>query len=131
MHKLLVAVTLLTCICSYSSADIIAPLGGITSYFDGSDAGISADGSTVVGSRTPSGIPFRWTQADGMIDLLLPGATWGRARAMSADGNSVVGYCTGFVDPKNQGEAFLWTPADGMVGLGGLINDPVGFFIFE
>ena len=62
---------------------------------------------------------------------LLPGATGVVARAMSADGNSVVGYCRGFVDPKIEGEAFLWTPADGMVGLGGLIDDPVGFFIWS
>lgn len=74
---------------------------------------ISRDGHTVFGissndqgrSRT-----FRWTEAEGMIDL---GPTRGEALAVSADGSVVVGVIGR--DPHvTSGSAFRWTEAEGL-----------------
>ena len=62
---------------------------GPTEAFD-----VSADGSVVVGTSV-GGLPFKWTQASGMIAL--PGSGFasrpsGDAHAVSADGSVIVGH---------------------------------------
>jgi probable HAF family extracellular repeat protein len=85
-------------------------------------AGVSADGSVVVGasvSVSASGFQafeaFRWTSASGMVGLgFLPGFPGSFATAASADGSVVVG---GNLGPSME-QAFRWTQTTGMVGLG-------------
>ncbi len=88
--------------------------------------GVSADGGVVVGyaSLTPpiAYEGFRWTPAGGMVALGVLGAgvpgvvqTNSIAQAVSADGTVIVGEST---DGTNGGQAFRWTQATGMVGLG-------------
>ena len=65
---------------------------------------LSADGSTVVGSR--SGTAFRWNPSTGYQDLLLPAPvasypTW-FATGVSSDGHYVAGYANGI--------AYLFAP---------------------
>ncbi|MGB0911461.1 MAG: PEP-CTERM sorting domain-containing protein [Nitrospirales bacterium] len=93
--------------------------------------GISMNGTTVVGSSVSANSvgrfnteAFRWTQADDMIGLGdLPGLTFSSvANDISADGATVVGTSNAIIDfigPDNH-EAFRWTQAGGMVGLGDL-----------
>ncbi|MBC1195920.1 PEP-CTERM sorting domain-containing protein [Microcystis aeruginosa BLCCF158] len=105
-------------------------LPGGTTFIDAS--GVSADGSVVVGTiLTNNGYEaFRWTQATGMVGLGVlasgesePSPGFG-VYGVSADGSVVVGHGTG----ANRGneafgnEAFRWTQATGMVGLGDLLG---------
>jgi probable HAF family extracellular repeat protein len=97
--------------------------------------GVSADGSVVVGESSSVNSPaeaFRWTQGTGMVGLgFLPGGgpsanlnAGSNALGISADGSVVVGYSN--IPNVNGGyEAFRWTQATGMVGLGDL---PGGIF---
>ncbi len=98
--------------------------GGVFSCFTSGAAGVSRDGSVVVGKTCPpvgsGGIfhAFRWTAGDGMVGLGdLPGGLFDSdARAISADGSVIVGSgrsAAGF-------EAFRWTSDGGMVSLGDL-----------
>ena len=90
--------------------------------------GISADGLVVVGSGSSEngGEAFRWTAAEGMVGLGdLPGGDFGSiAFGVSADGAVIVGRgSTPNNLPNSSGsrkEAFRWTAAEGMVGLGHL-----------
>lgn len=91
--------------------------------------GVSGDGSVVVGmSRIATGrTAFRWTSGGGMQSLgTLPGAgNGGRelysfATAVSGDGSTIVG--SGY--SANGIEAFRWTSAGGLVGLGDLPGGP-------
>ena len=77
-------------------------------------AGVSADGSTVVGYGN-AGLAgmraFRWTAASGMVSLgTLPGMT-SYAYGVSGDGSVVVGV---LMSPNH---AMMWTPSLGMVDL--------------
>ena len=57
---------------------------------------VSADGSVIVGlgSGEAGELPFRWSDADGLLPLaLLPGTTSGRANGISGDGLVIVGRC--------------------------------------
>ena len=95
---------------------------------------VSADGTVVVGqgvSGSGSEV-FRWTQAGGMMGLGdLPGGTFssfpgenassGNPAVVSTDGSVIVGAS----ESANGLEAFRWTQAGGMVGLGALTP---GFF---
>lgn len=100
--------------------------------------GVSADGSVVVGESSSVNSPaeaFRWIQGTGMVGLgFLPGGgpsanlnAGSNALGISADGSVVVGYSN--IPNVNGGyggyEAFRWTQATGMVGLGDL---PGGIF---
>jgi probable HAF family extracellular repeat protein len=86
-------------------------------------AGISADGSVIVGTSgdAQSGAfkAVRWTAADGALDLgdLPGGDVFSHCTGVSASGQIVVGDSASHEGPLGQ-EAFLWTPAAGMVGLG-------------
>ena len=92
--------------------------------FESSALGISADGSTVVGtSVSASGNEaVRWTNSSGLVGLgTLPnGAFPTTAQGVSADGSVVVGFVTA-TSSLGIGKAFRWTSADGMVGL----RDPI------
>jgi probable HAF family extracellular repeat protein len=85
-------------------------------------SGVSADGSVVVGNSGDQA--FRWTQGTGMVGLgYLPGVNgflgFSTANGVSADGSVVVGYSNGGNGFNgNLIEAFRWTQAGGMVGLG-------------
>jgi probable HAF family extracellular repeat protein len=93
-------------------------------------AAVSADGAVVVGAQ-PSGVPphgvaIRWN-ADGSVQFLgtaptLPTDVGSGAGDLSADGTVVVGGMRTLVGNP---EAFRWTEATGMVGLGGLPGSPV------
>jgi probable HAF family extracellular repeat protein len=95
-----------------------------------SDArGVSADGSVVVGYSDDDILPgqngqaFRWTAETGMVGLgrLVPNTSSG-ASAASADGSVIVGT-NGLLSgtpARPHTEAFRWTQATGMVGLGDL-----------
>lgn len=101
-------------------------------YFISAAAGVSADGSVVVGNGSTEvlvdgflekrGEPFRWTASTGMVSIgLLPGAPYnGYATDVSADGSLVVGTSSA---TNSFTEAFRWTAADGMVSLGLLAGD--------
>ena len=107
------------------------PAGGIEFLNPGVSSGpsdASADGSVIVGSARFGGSEspqhaFRWTQAEGMVDL---GALGGpssncTAHGVSADGSVVVGISES--TPPFNVEVFRWTEAEGMVGLGGLLEN--------
>ncbi len=95
--------------------------------FNSSALSVSANGSVVVGTGlSASGYEaFRWTQSEAMIGLgfLQTGAyisSSSSASGVSADGSVIVGSAGKSVAPTP--EAFRWTHAGGMVGLG----DPLG-----
>jgi probable HAF family extracellular repeat protein len=77
---------------------------------------VSADGAVVAGTGGQFKVVFRWTAAEGMVNLGdLPGnKTRGAAFGMSADGSLIVGR--GSTNQTN--EALLWTEETGLVGLG-------------
>jgi probable HAF family extracellular repeat protein len=95
--------------------------------------GVSVDGSVVVGdARIDLGDheSYRWALADGMEGLgsIHASITSSQAHATSADGNVVVGrsIAPGATSPgqgSNHIEAFRWTSAGGMVGLGTLSDN--------
>src|SRR5262249_49940447 len=79
-------------------------LGFLPGYDSSNPAGISADGTVVVGING-SETPFRWTAGGGMVGLgSLPGYSGGAATGASSDGSVVVGY-----SGVNPYEAFRWT----------------------
>lgn len=84
---------------------------------DGSSAsgafGVNRDGSVVVGAS--GAYAFRWTAADGMVDLGSMGGIMSAASAVNADGSVVVGYAT-LADGSDR--AFRWTAESGMTSLG-------------
>jgi probable HAF family extracellular repeat protein len=96
--------------------------------------GVSGDGSVVVGGGNEGGglgDAFRWTSGGGMVGLGdLPGGTVNsRAFGVSSDGSVVVGGSISDSGPPSDPfvlEAFRWTSAGGMVGLGDL---PGGDFL--
>jgi probable HAF family extracellular repeat protein len=84
---------------------------------------VSDDGSIVVGfSGTANGgtSAFRWTQAQGMIDIGLPGAEYSQAFGVSNDGSVAVGAST---SSDGHDGAFRWTAQGGAVDLGVLAGD--------
>ena len=89
--------------------------------FDSSASGVSADGTFVVGSSDSAQgrEGFRWTLSTGIISL---GASTA-ASSVSGDGSVITGtfYPTG----ASPGQAFRWTEADGVAGLGYLPDSDV------
>jgi probable HAF family extracellular repeat protein len=93
---------------------------------------VSADGSAVVGKGRSVELGryegSRWTSDQGTIGLgsIHNSIISGEANAVSADGSVVVGRSIAPGAPAGQGsnheEAFRWTSAGGMVGLGDLPN---------
>jgi probable HAF family extracellular repeat protein len=90
-------------------------------------SGISADGSVIVGTNGNKGgaanidHAYRYTDADGYQDLgVQPGFTRSVARAVSGDGQTVIGFSQLFPPPSGSGAvigAFRWTAATGLVPL--------------
>lgn len=94
---------------------------------------VSADGGTVVGVANTldiftEGVPFIWTQDDGMRLLSVAGTGYpfGSARRVSGDGRIVVGNLTR--SNRNDHEAFYWSDGLGLVKLGGLYSGVVNSF---
>jgi probable HAF family extracellular repeat protein len=122
-----------------ASAQPMVGLGSLPGATGSAASAVSADGSTVVGSvyynYQASVEAFVWTAATGMVglgNLPFPGAddTGSAASGVSADGSTVVGIDYAIYIPPNNFEinesieAFVWTPATGRVGLGGLPGAP-------
>lgn len=83
----------------------------------GRAVGLSSDGSVIAGTgqRRWERRAFVWTEALGISSIgVLPLYIDSDARAISADGNAVVGYCDG----EEYSEAFRWMQQRGMIGLG-------------
>ena len=78
--------------------------------------GVSDDGSIVVGYRLSNA--FRWTGTGGGELGVLPGHNESFAFDVSADGTVVVGSSED--DELDLAEAYRWTAAAGMVGIGDL-----------
>ena len=85
----------------------------------------SRDGSVIVGEAhgtTYANEAFVWTATDGMKGLGVLSAdaaglyAGSFATDVSADGNVIIGYSKG--RPNDKSEAFRWTAAGGMTGLG-------------
>jgi uncharacterized membrane protein len=70
-------------------------------------SGVSADGSVVAGQRS-NGQVFRWTRAQGAIDVGNPGDNT-RVHGMSADAGAIVGS----FEVSGVARAFRWTAAGG------------------
>jgi probable HAF family extracellular repeat protein len=79
---------------------------------------VSSNGSVIVGSSGGvNGVEhaFRWTQADGMVDLAPADNQLSRAFGVNGDGSVIVGQHN---LPLNGVEAFRWTQATGYQSLG-------------
>jgi probable HAF family extracellular repeat protein len=102
----------------WNSGGGIVSLGSLPGGAFSQAIGVSADGSTIVGSSeaTPNCVTeaFRWTSGGGMVGLgfLTRFDASGQANGVSANGSVVVG--SSGVAPQ----AFRWTSGSGMVGLG-------------
>ena len=108
-----------------ASAAVFQGLGFLPSGTNSFTYGLSADGTTVVGSGDSTlgadGEAYRWTQAGGMTGLgLLPSGAVSVAYGVSADGSVVVGSSYDFIPVPYYYEGFRWTQAGGMTGLGAL-----------
>lgn len=105
-------------------------LGGPASdlhFSSDSASAVSANGSVVVGNTGASNKSieaFRWTAVEGLTELgHLPGSELGQNRVsfaadVSTDGSTIVGTSRTSPLLAFQGEAYRWTSATGMVGLG-------------
>jgi len=111
---------------------VIEPLGALVPDQGSSGNAVSADGSTVVGESgsfvAPPTEAFRWTPGEGMVGLGFlaenpppPRQAVSEALGVSGDGSIVVGLSQSDLGR----EAFRWTQATGLVGLGDL---PGGVF---
>ncbi len=98
----------------------ITTVGGFPGAFRTVATGISANGAAIAGYYFDANFnthPIRWTQVGGIQDLgALPGQTNGQAIGTNNDGSVVVGI---------SGQAFSWTPADGMKALRSLAGSGV------
>ena len=101
------------------------PLGFLPGTVGSKALGVSDDGSIVAGTTLlPGGgdyQAFRWTEAAGMVGLgTLPGRTTSSitipSKPVSGDGSTIIGSS----GPPQTPEAFIYSVADGMRGLGGL-----------
>lgn len=84
----------------------------------GEAGGISADGSTIIGSANPN--PYVWNVVSGLTYITHPNASFsfkGGATGISGDGTKVIGYYRAFGAPPMSGEGFIWTSATGRVNL--------------
>ncbi|WP_343836335.1 autotransporter domain-containing protein [Castellaniella ginsengisoli] len=124
----------------WTSAGGMQDLGDFTANQQGYSyaRAVSADGSTVVGEAaydlTAGGTrahAFRWTSAGGMQDLgdfTANQQGYSTARAVSADGSTVVGYANyDLLAGGTRYHAFRWTSAGGMQDLGDLTANQQGY----
>lgn len=97
-------------------------LGDLIGGTASSPAGISDDGTVIVGSSASAQLDaeaFVWIEGQGMIGLGAGGPShpyfnWTRAYAVSGDGSVVLGGSMSANGPEN----FLWTQAGGMQVIG-------------
>lgn len=93
-------------------------------FSSGGAVDASADASVLAVESL--GGAFRWTQETGLAPLgFLPGDTASAAFAISSDGSTIVGTSWDSPDDPYPDvfQAFRWTEAEGMVGLGHLQGD--------
>lgn len=115
----------------WTQVEGMVSLGTLPGHNESRAESVSVDGSVIVGSSPSASADeaFRWTADGGMVGLgRLGDDPDSSAEDVSADGSVVVGYSGNrfrwprypFVwDPADEDyEAFIWTEADGMVGLG-------------
>ena len=94
--------------------------------------GVSADGTTVVGSagtlEPGTWRAFRWRLDTGVVENLgIIGPGRSNATAVSADGSAITGYCESNPMGSTVVRAFRWTAATGMVELPDLPGGGVAF----
>ncbi|HEV7280649.1 MAG TPA: hypothetical protein VGN57_10635 [Pirellulaceae bacterium] len=103
----------------WTEATGLVDLGTMEASGTSSAEDVSDNGQVIVGTASINGLDhaFRWTPGGGMVDLgSLGGPTASSAaRAVSADGNVVVGS---FTTASGGGRPFRWTSGGGMVDLG-------------
>jgi uncharacterized membrane protein len=96
--------------------------GGAEILVQAGDArGVSDDGSVVVGTMESGSGGFRWSRAEGVVDLGgIAGAAfpYSAPNDVSADGSVIVGQAFSGA----AFEAFRWTATGGMVALGDLVS---------
>jgi probable HAF family extracellular repeat protein len=122
---------------TWSAPTGMVGLGFLPGWNGSAASGVSADGKVVVGSSNgpiqggrSQSHAFRWTASTGMVDLgIFPYGNYSFASATSANGDVVVGYADTFivvcgVTYGDLQEAFRWTAATGIVGLGFLTPQP-------
>ena len=85
---------------------------------------LSGDGTTIVGYGRESFFgtrAIRWSQGSGIVNMgVLPGYIASIAYAVSQDGSVIAGRCTDTTSTGQVFEAWRWTAAGGMQGLGWL-----------
>ncbi len=111
-------------LCAQTFAPLSPLPGGSGTYA----FGLSADGSTVVGSGGDASHfehAIRWALPAGVQDLgILPGGTRSEADAVNGDGSVVVGFAD--VAPGAY-RAFRWRTGQGMTDLGTLPGQPISY----
>lgn len=105
----------------WTSTEGIGGLGSLPEASNSYAFGVSADGSTIVGTTAgsfPIGFTeaFRWTNANGMIGIGRSSTGASVAVDVSGDGSVIVGSLSDMAGT----EAFRWTAATGLVRLGDL-----------
>ncbi|NGX93752.1 MAG: autotransporter domain-containing protein, partial [Candidatus Afipia apatlaquensis] len=108
----------------WTQATGMTGLGFLPGYTASAATGISADGTTIIGTVSDQNFTILqamyWTQATGMVSLgSIPGWSGVRsyAAAVSANGSVIVGSAS---DSSFITHAFRWTQATGMQDLGTL-----------
>jgi len=113
----------------WTASEGMIPIGGLPTSIDSTAYAASYDGQVVVGdSDSPDGFrPFRWTPSGGFVglDTLSGERPNGAARAVSRDGNVVVGLGTSPTAGTKE-EAFRWTAATGIEWLGDVAGNGLG-----
>src|SRR5688572_30700680 len=101
----------------WTAASGMENLGSLKGQSSAYGQSVTADGSLVVGSTTPTGHGFLWTSAGGIVDLgVIAGGAFSGANGVNANGSVVVGSSG---SPMGE-RAFRWTLLDGMTSLGTL-----------
>ena len=101
----------------------LGPIGAEPDVFS---ADVSSDGTTLVGfAGVDNLIPWRWTEATGMVSLGFPeGGDVAIADATNGDGTMIVGAWSG--PGIEERRAAIWTPTDGNMDLADYLVDKVG-----
>jgi hypothetical protein len=89
------------------SRDLPGAPAGITAWPES----VSADGSVIAGRSLPGHMHFRWTEAEGYVELA--SSSWTSETSLSADGSVVLGSLV--PEGGKDSSAFRWTEATGAV----------------